>query len=94
MATFRQFEDILAWQKARELVARLYQVSMAGDFSRDFAMKDQMRRASLSIPSNIAEGFERGVARSSSSSSVMPKVLAANCALNFTTLWTKPTSTN
>jgi four helix bundle protein len=60
VATFRQFEDILAWQKARELVARLYQVSMAGDFSRDFAMKDQMRRASLSIPSNIAEGFERG----------------------------------
>lgn len=60
MATFRQFEDILAWQKARELVARIYQVSLAGDFSRDFAMRDQMRRASLSIPSNIAEGFERG----------------------------------
>lgn len=60
MATFRQFEDILAWQKARELVARIYQVSMVGNFSRDFAMRDQMRRACLSIPSNIAEGFERG----------------------------------
>lgn len=60
MATFRQFEDILAWQKARELVARLYQVSRAGEFSRDFALREQMRRASLSIPSNIAEGFERG----------------------------------
>ena len=89
MATFRQFEDILAWQKARELVARIYQVSLAGDFSRDFAMRDQMRRASLSIPSNIAEGFERGGARNSSSSSVMPKVPAENCAPNSTVLWTK-----
>ena len=60
MATFRKFEEIQCWQKARELTAKIYQVSKREPFSRDFGLKDQIRRASVSIMSNIAEGFDRG----------------------------------
>ncbi len=59
MAAFRSFEDIEAWQKARELARTIYLVSNSGEFSRDFALRDQIRRAVISIVSNIAEGFER-----------------------------------
>lgn len=54
-----RFEDIEAWKKARELVRVVYQVTGAGDFVRDFSLKDQIRRAVVSIMSNIAEGFGR-----------------------------------
>jgi four helix bundle protein len=60
MATFQKFEDIEAWQKARELTREIYTVSNRGPFSKDFGLRDQIRRASVSIMSNIAEGFERG----------------------------------
>jgi four helix bundle protein len=59
MATFKRFEDIDAWQKARELTSRIYRITGQGDFSKDYGLKDQIRRASVSIMSNIAEGFER-----------------------------------
>jgi len=55
-----RFEDFIAWQKARELTAKIYKVTGEGAFARDFGLKDQMRRAAVSIMSNIAEGFERG----------------------------------
>jgi four helix bundle protein len=55
-----KFEDLIAWQKARELTKNIYQVTTQGDLSRDFGLRDQIRRASVSIMSNIAEGFERG----------------------------------
>jgi four helix bundle protein len=54
------FQDLIAWQKARRLTAKIYQVSAKGDFDRDFGLKDQIRRAAVSVMSNIAEGFERG----------------------------------
>ena len=60
MANIEQFEDIKAWQKARELVHEIYSVTRNGDFARDFGLRDQIRRAGVSILSNIAEGFERG----------------------------------
>jgi four helix bundle protein len=60
MSTFKSFEDIDAWQKARQLTNRIYDVSDADPFARDFGLRDQIRRASVSILSNIAEGFERG----------------------------------
>ena len=60
MATFQRFEDIEAWQDARRLTNMVYQLSNEGRFARDFALKDQIRRACISITSNIAEGFERG----------------------------------
>jgi four helix bundle protein len=59
MATFKKFEDISAWQKSRELTKEIYSVTGQGSFARDFGLKDQIRRASVSIMSNIAEGFER-----------------------------------
>ncbi|MBL9152735.1 MAG: four helix bundle protein [Verrucomicrobiales bacterium] len=60
MATIQRFEDILAWQKGRELTKAIYSQSRKGEFSRDFALRDQIRKAAISITSNIAEGFERG----------------------------------
>jgi len=59
MATFQTFEEIEAWQKAREITKKIYQITKQSEFSRDFGLKDQIRRASVSIMSNIAEGFER-----------------------------------
>jgi four helix bundle protein len=58
MPTVTRFEEIRAWQTARELTQRIYRVSNEGAFGRDFGLRDQMRRASVSIMSNIAEGFE------------------------------------
>lgn len=60
MATFQSFEEIEAWQKARQLTKEIYEVSNKNLFARDFGLRDQIRRASSSIMSNIAEGFERG----------------------------------
>ncbi len=54
-----KFEDLIAWQKARQLTADIYQITNQGEFARDFGLRDQIRRASVSIMSNIAEGFER-----------------------------------
>lgn len=60
MGSFKSFEEIDAWQKARELTKKTYDLSKNGLFSKDFALRDQCRRASVSIMANIAEGFERG----------------------------------
>ena len=59
MGKFNSFEEIIAWQKARELNSELYLITGQGDFSKDYGLRDQIRRASISITSNIAEGFER-----------------------------------
>ncbi len=58
MSTITKFEDIEAWQTARELTQMIYSVTKTGLFSRDFGLCDQMRRAAVSIMSNIAEGYE------------------------------------
>ncbi len=58
MGTIKKFEEIEAWQTARDLTRQVYSISNTGAFSRDFGLRDQMRRASVSIMSNIAEGFE------------------------------------
>ena len=55
-----RFEDFIAWQKARELTAKVYRATDQGKFQKDYGLRDQMRRASVSIMANIAEGFERG----------------------------------
>jgi four helix bundle protein len=59
MAKIERFEDIEAWKIARELTKLIYQATSAGEFNRDFGLRDQIRRASVSVLSNIAEGFER-----------------------------------
>ncbi len=58
MPSIIRFEEIEAWQTARELTKLVYAFSNLGDFSRDFSFRDQMRRSAVSIMSNIAEGFE------------------------------------
>lgn len=60
MATITKFEDIEAWQKARELTREIYAISNTGLFAKDYGLRDQIRRAAVSVMSNIAEGFERG----------------------------------
>ena len=60
MAGITRFEDIEAWQEARKLSAFVYSITKRGDFSRDFGLKDQVRRSAVSVMSNIAEGFDRG----------------------------------
>jgi len=59
MASFQRFEDIKAWQKARELNRTIYAITSKDSFSRDYGLRDQIRRASVSIMANIAEGFGR-----------------------------------
>ncbi len=59
MSGFQRFEDIEAWQKARELTREVYAASNTGLFAKDYGLRDQIRRASVSIMSNIAEGFGR-----------------------------------
>ena len=59
MATIARFEDILGWQKARQLTAAIYEITGQGVFSKDFGLRDQIRRSSVSIMANIAEGFGR-----------------------------------
>lgn len=59
MSSIQKFEDIEAWKLARALANRIYDVTSKSDFSRDYGLRDQIRRASISVVSNIAEGFER-----------------------------------
>ncbi len=59
MAGVKRFEDLVAWQEARELVRRVYRVSKRGGFAKDFQLGDQVRGAAISVTGNIAEGFER-----------------------------------
>ena len=54
-----RFEDLECWQRAKSLAVALYQISNDGKFGRDFGLRDQIRRAAVSVASNIAEGKER-----------------------------------
>ncbi|MEW6601546.1 MAG: four helix bundle protein [Nitrospirota bacterium] len=56
----KYFEDLEIWKSARELANRIYKITGDGGFSKDFGLRDQIRRASVSVMSNISEGFERG----------------------------------
>jgi four helix bundle protein len=53
------FEDLRVWQQGIELVKQIYLMTKEGDISRDFGLRDQLRRAAVSVPTNVAEGFER-----------------------------------
>ncbi len=60
MSTFQRFEDIQAWQEARGLDGEVYAVSGRGAFAKDLVLRDQLRRAAVSVAANVAEGFGRG----------------------------------
>ena len=59
MAQLKHFEDIEAWKRGRELARDIYAVTGEGEFAKDYGLKDQIRRAAVSVISNIAEGFSR-----------------------------------
>jgi four helix bundle protein len=59
MPTIREFEQIDAWARSRLLVKQIYEITGAKPFCADYSLKDQIKRAAVSIMSNIAEGFER-----------------------------------
>jgi four helix bundle protein len=58
MSKIQSFEDLVVWQRGIDLVKRVYKLTSAGSLSRDFGLRDQIRRAAVSIPTNIAEGFD------------------------------------
>ena len=60
MGKIQSFEDAVIWQEARALVGLIYQVTRTPPAAKDFGFRDQLQRASVSIMTNIAEGFERG----------------------------------
>lgn len=60
MVTVKKFEDLQAWQEAKRLVNVIYSLVKKPPFSKDFALRDQIIRSSISIMSNIAEGFDSG----------------------------------
>ena len=59
MAKFDKIEDIVVWQLAIELTNVIYTITNNNVFNKDFALRDQIRKSAISVPSNIAEGFER-----------------------------------
>lgn len=59
MATINRYEEIAGWQKARELTNFIYTLTQRDAFARDYDLKEQIRKAAVSVMSNIAEGFGR-----------------------------------
>ena len=57
MATFKRFEEIKAWQKAREIAQQVYRISKQREIARDYGLKDQIQRSCVSIMANIAEAY-------------------------------------
>ncbi len=60
MTSIKNFEELKAWQKARELAGFVYGLTRQDKFSRDYGLRDQIQRATSSVMHNIAEGFESG----------------------------------
>ncbi len=58
MPLIKKFEDIIAWQEARKLVADIYRLTSSGALAKDYGLRDQLQRAAVSAMSNIAEGFD------------------------------------
>lgn len=59
MSKINKFEDVKAWQLSRVLAKEIYKITSKGRFNTDFPLRDQIRKAAISVSSNIAEGFER-----------------------------------
>lgn len=87
VSRIERFENVIAWQKARVLMRAIYQTTRQGSFAGDFGLSRLIQRASVSIMSNVAEGFERGGRGNSTRSSPRQKHLARRCAPSFTSHW-------
>ena len=60
MSKIEKVEDLISWQKSKDLTIEIYKITKNSSFSKDFGLCNQIQRAAVSIPSNIAEGFGRG----------------------------------
>lgn len=60
MSKIEKVEDLFSWQKSKDLTIEIYKITKNSSFSKDFGLCNQIQRAAVSIPSNIAEGFGRG----------------------------------
>lgn len=77
------FKDLLVWQKAKELTVIIYKETRTGTLSRDFELRDQIRRSAVSIPSNIAEGDERDTDKESIRFFILLRVRLLNYEHNY-----------
>lgn len=59
MGKIKRFEDLEAWKKARELTDAIHEISSREPFRKNYVLRDQIRRASISVMANVSEGFER-----------------------------------
>ena len=83
MTTIKNFEDLNAWQKARELAGYVYSLTRKEKFSRDFGLRNQIQEAAGSVMHNIAEGFESGYDPEFARFLKMARRSAAEVYLNF-----------
>jgi four helix bundle protein len=58
-----KFQELKVWQRSKDLAVFIYKITADGRFAKDYGLRDQLRRAAISIPSNIAEGDENGTNR-------------------------------
>ena len=81
------FRELKVWQRAKDLAVYIYRLTTHGEFSKDYGLRDQIRKAAVSIPSNIAEGDELGTDKQSikffytsrgSSAEVLTQAIIAN----------------
>ena len=79
----KNFEDLEIWQLARRLTQEIYTLGRMPKFTKDYALKDQMQRAAVSIMSNVAEASNAAETRSLPNTSMSPKLLAEKFAHNF-----------
>lgn len=77
MSKIEEFEDLIAWQKARKLTQAIYKATRRGAIAKDCGLSGQIQRAAVSIMSNIAEGFERGSPREFHQFLSVPEALCA-----------------
>jgi len=63
MAVYSNFEDLPVWKEAKDLAVQIYKITKEGKLKRDYGLSDQIRKAAISISSNIAEGFDRSSRR-------------------------------
>ena len=74
------FENLLVWQKAMDLVVKVYRLSQQGQLSKDWGMRDQLQRAVVSIPANISEGYKRAGRKEYIHFLTVAKGSSGNCA--------------
>ena len=80
----KNFEDLKVWKQARQLTQEVYRLTKTEKFLKDFGLRDQIRRAAISVMSNIAEGLNVVEIKSSFSFSMLRKDRVGKCVLNFT----------